>query len=167
MLSDRERMDRIVSAYATTSDRIRALDAAGYPRAEIAKFLDKRYQHVRNVLIAGPPKGSPFARRSPEPGGVGEADSKPYVVDGPLTVSRLALDERGRIELSEPVMRALGGRPGGVLIGELAPNRLVLLSVEESVRRVQALVRDLIPGDHSLADSLIADRRREAAREDG
>ena len=28
----------------------RALDAAGYARADIARFLGKRYQHVRNVL---------------------------------------------------------------------------------------------------------------------
>jgi bifunctional DNA-binding transcriptional regulator/antitoxin component of YhaV-PrlF toxin-antitoxin module len=160
-------MDRIARAYATTSDRIRALDAAGYPRAEIAKFLNKRYQHVRNVLVAGPPKNSPFAQGSREPAGVEEADQKPYRVEESFTVTRLVVDERGRIELPEPVMQALGVASGSVLIGELERDRLVLLSVEESVRRVQALVRDLIPGDHSFADALIADRRLEAARKDG
>ncbi len=35
----------------TTSARIRYLDAEGYSRSEIADKLDKRYQHVRNVLI--------------------------------------------------------------------------------------------------------------------
>lgn len=34
------------------SGKIRALHAYGVPRAEIAKLLDKRYQHVRNVLVA-------------------------------------------------------------------------------------------------------------------
>jgi len=34
-----------------------------------------------------------------------------------------------------------------------------------AVKRAQKLVRELIPGDESLADSLIADRRREAAME--
>jgi hypothetical protein len=34
------------------SDKIRALHRYGVPRAEIAKILDKRYQHVRNVLVA-------------------------------------------------------------------------------------------------------------------
>jgi hypothetical protein len=34
------------------SDRIRALDRLGMPRAEIARQLGKRYQHVRNVLEA-------------------------------------------------------------------------------------------------------------------
>jgi len=34
------------------SDRIRALNDLGVPRAEIARLLGKRYQHVRNVLVA-------------------------------------------------------------------------------------------------------------------
>jgi len=36
---------------STTSARIRALDAKGWTRAQIAKALGKRYQHVRNVLV--------------------------------------------------------------------------------------------------------------------
>lgn len=34
------------------SGKIRALHGYGVPRAEIAKLLGKRYQHVRNVLLA-------------------------------------------------------------------------------------------------------------------
>jgi hypothetical protein len=34
------------------SEKIRALDSLGLPRAQIAKVLGKRYQHVRNVLTA-------------------------------------------------------------------------------------------------------------------
>lgn len=34
----------------TTSDKIRALAARGVARADIAKMLSIRYQHVRNVL---------------------------------------------------------------------------------------------------------------------
>src|SRR5436309_12043666 len=36
---------------STTSDKIRALSGAGYLRAEISKFLNVRYQHVRKVLL--------------------------------------------------------------------------------------------------------------------
>ena len=34
------------------SGKIRALNDYGVPRAEIARLLNKRYQHVRNVLVA-------------------------------------------------------------------------------------------------------------------
>ncbi len=35
----------------TWSARIRAMFADGVPKADIARALGKRYQHVRNVLI--------------------------------------------------------------------------------------------------------------------
>lgn len=35
----------------TTSSKIRFLDSKGIARKEIARILNKRYQHVRNVLI--------------------------------------------------------------------------------------------------------------------
>lgn len=34
-----------------TSARIRYLASLGWPRGDIARFVDRRYQHVRNVLI--------------------------------------------------------------------------------------------------------------------
>ena len=35
----------------TTSSRIRYLNSIGWSRSDIATKLNKRYQHVRNVLI--------------------------------------------------------------------------------------------------------------------
>ena len=35
----------------TTSSQIRYLNAIGWTRGDIARKLNKRYQHVRNVLI--------------------------------------------------------------------------------------------------------------------
>ncbi len=35
----------------TVSSKIRFLDSIDFTRSEIALFLNKRYQHVRNVLI--------------------------------------------------------------------------------------------------------------------
>jgi hypothetical protein len=46
-------VSKIVSDHTlNVSSKIRALHAYGVPRAEIAKLLNKRYQHVRNVLVA-------------------------------------------------------------------------------------------------------------------
>jgi len=41
----------VLTSLQTTSGRIRYLDACGLKRGQIAKILNKRYQHVRNVLI--------------------------------------------------------------------------------------------------------------------
>jgi hypothetical protein len=161
MLSDADRMAAIANAYATTSDKIRALDAAGYSRADIARFLGKLYQHVRNVLVAGPPKGSPFAPAEPAATGFEETPAEPYTVDAGIAILRLPLSDGGAVQLPPMALAALGLQPGGVAIAELHGDHLVLFSTQESIRRVQAMVRDLIPGRHSLADSLIADRRQE------
>lgn len=40
----------------SVSAKIRALNSQGFSRGQIAKALNKRYQHVRNVLIT-PLKG--------------------------------------------------------------------------------------------------------------
>lgn len=47
---------QIVKGLTTKSDKIRALDRAGFTRTDIAQFLGIRYQHVRNVLVQS---GSP------------------------------------------------------------------------------------------------------------
>ncbi|MGN6094227.1 MAG: GIY-YIG nuclease family protein [Luteibacter jiangsuensis] len=41
----------VVEGLATKAEKIRALHGAGFGRAEIARFLGIRYQHVRNTLI--------------------------------------------------------------------------------------------------------------------
>ena len=46
-----DQMNAIVAAQTTTSAKIRALAAAGVKRDDIARFLNKRYQHIRNVLV--------------------------------------------------------------------------------------------------------------------
>jgi hypothetical protein len=50
MNDDPERLRTLAAPHATVAGKIRALAAAGVPRADIARFLGKRYQHVRNVL---------------------------------------------------------------------------------------------------------------------
>jgi hypothetical protein len=41
----------LVAKYGDVSKAIRALTALGHDRGAVAKMLNKRYQHVRNVLI--------------------------------------------------------------------------------------------------------------------
>jgi len=47
----RKTLEEVVTNLPTKSAKIRALHAENYSRSEIAKFLEIRYQHVRNVLI--------------------------------------------------------------------------------------------------------------------
>ena len=156
-MSFQEDSAKFLGPGASVADRIRALAAAGHSRAEIARMLGKRYQHVRNVLEADAAKvaAEGHESRASESGPTGDG-----------TIHRLAVDHEGRISLPAGVEKALGLRRGGVVIAEMNGDRLVLISSGAALRRAQEFVRSLpIPEGVSLAEELIADRRREAERE--
>lgn len=151
---------RVANSDMTVADKIRALAAAGCSRADIARLLGKRYQHVRNVLEADKlPRSSSSSRPIHE--GLEEAG---HAFSG---VHRLAVDVEGRVKLPPNVLAALGGG-SGVLIGELDGDRFVILNGRAAALRA----RDRVMGasrdpSRVLSDELIAERRAEAARADG
>jgi antitoxin component of MazEF toxin-antitoxin module len=151
----RDDVDAILSSRMTVSDKIRALDAAGYARAEIARLLDKRYQHVRNVL-----EGDKLSRAQGPARGVEErsADwSGLQVGDG---VHRLVVDETGAVRLPAAVREALGLRAGGVAVAELQGDRLMLLSAAAAAQRARDLVTGLaLHPDRRLSEELLEERR--------
>lgn len=53
-----DQVQDLIKDLPTTSSKIRLLDSKGFTRSEIAKILNKRYQHVRNVLIVPLKKSS-------------------------------------------------------------------------------------------------------------
>jgi len=170
-MSDHATMSEIVKPWTTVSDRIRALDAAGYTRAAIAEFLGKRYQHVRNVLVEDERRRSATAGAS-APSGVSEGPAQSWNGGGRVnptahteTLLRLQIAADGAIRLPADVEDRMGFKRGGVAIARLHNDRIELLSVGEALRRVREMVRDLAPSEEGMAESLIADRRREAAAE--
>ena len=44
-------LDEVMAEYKTKSAAIRYLASQGHKRADIARFMGIRYQHVRNVLV--------------------------------------------------------------------------------------------------------------------
>jgi bifunctional DNA-binding transcriptional regulator/antitoxin component of YhaV-PrlF toxin-antitoxin module len=142
-LTDRETMEAAVRGLTTKSDKIRALDRHGYSRSAIAGFLGIRYQHVRNVLVQS-------ARKTETP--PGEA--------------RVKIDVGGRIVIPVEFRRAIAAEEGDSVTLRLEGDELRIVSNAASVRRAQALVARYVPKDVSLVDEFLADRRREAAREE-
>ena len=149
-------------ARLSVSDQIRALDTAGYPRAEIARRLGKRYQHVRNVLEADKVRNAPPRK----PAAVVPHD--PGFAAGKSRYFRLEVAPDGTVVIPLAVREAWGWQAGGVAVGKLDGKDFGLVDAATSARRAQELFQSLGLGSgESLADSLIADRRREAAREVG
>jgi AbrB family looped-hinge helix DNA binding protein len=71
----------------------------------------------------------------------------------------------GRVVLPAEIRAALSLTDGAALRVRLDGRRIVLVPQAEIVREIQEKLRRLIPGDRSLVDELIADRRTEAERD--
>jgi AbrB family looped-hinge helix DNA binding protein len=140
-LTERKQMDRVAAGLQTKAAKIRALHAAGYSRSLIAKYLDIRYQHVRNVLV------------------------RSETAEPPAEVS-VSIGPGGRIVIPAPYRQALGLSEGDQVMLTLADDEVRVTSRMAKIRAAQELVAKYVPQDVDLADELIADRRRESARDE-
>lgn len=71
------------------------------------------------------------------------------------------LTEGGRIVIPAEYRQALGLRVGDELILRLEDGEVRIFTARQAIKRAQELVRHYIPQTRSLADELIADRRKE------
>ena len=159
---DSSNVARIVGSQMTVSDKIRALDAEGYPRADIARVLGKRYQHVRNVLEAD--KLHPRRERA----GVREDHAGVQDPGGQFVgTQRLSVEPGGIVRLPPELLAALQAKPGSVVIAEVQDDGVKLFSNSAAWDRVRALVKQIgIDPKRDLVAELLAERRAEVAHGD-
>jgi len=169
---------RLVASAATVSDKIRALDAMGFPRAEIARLLGKRYQHVRNVL-EGDKAGRPATQMTgvAEEPAVFERDAGRLARRSATAAPRAEFQDRGRgifrlsvrpdgsVLLPPSVLEALALKAGGGVIARLEGGTFIFDGASETLRKIRELIPPWQPGEQPASDELIAERRREAAWE--
>ncbi len=177
MAEDPERLGAIAARHTTVADKIRALSAAGVARADIARFLGKRYQHVRNVLEddaqSQPQGGGPeyvlgkadLSNVHEEPPPFDRDDDAAYIERRGRNVFWLDVKPDGSLPLPLEVVELLEATPGHRVFVEVKDDRLTVMSAKAALEEARAIVRKYIPAGVSLSDELIADRRAEAARE--
>jgi hypothetical protein len=180
MAKDPERLAAIAGRHTTVADKIRALAGAGVARADIARFLGKRYQHVRNVL-------EDDAQSRPESAGdqssyvLGKADlsglregPRPFERDDDAafidrrsaTAFWLRVRPDGSLILPIDVAEALDAKPDDKVFATFKNGTLTIISADKAMEEASEIVCRYIPPEVDLAASLIADRRAEAAREE-
>jgi len=178
MSDERARLEAIVDSQRTVAGKIRALDAAGVPRADIARFLGKRYQHVRNVL-------EDDAQRSNGGYVLGRADLSGVQENG-ARFEDAPINERDWVErrgggvfwlrprpdgsliLPKEIAEALGLTNGWRVQARLVDGELRIVSGDAAMERARARVRKYIklaPGQ-SIVDEFIAERRAMWGEED-
>ena len=78
---------------------------------------------------------------------------------------RVSISANGRMVLPAGLRKQLKVEGGGLLVIRQDEGRLVLESVDDAVRRAQALVRRYAPAAHDVTNELLPERRADAARE--
>lgn len=136
-----------LAALDVVADRIRLLDRRGYARADIARILGKRYQHVRNVLERDAAAAAPET-----PGGAQD-------VPGPDAVLRIEVAADGTLRLPPGVLRGLEVPRGGVLSARLVEGRLTLVAPLVALRRAQRIAQKYKVEGRSVVDEFLAERR--------
>jgi len=156
--TDQDKMQGLISDLSTKSDKIRRLVREGYRQADVARFLGISDQHVSSVLRSDRLKKVHGFEESPDTPEFGAQEKPNRLV--------LKVDGAGRVLLPAHVRQAMGiDSDRDELMASLRDGELSLLTPAKAVEKAQRLVRELIPGDDSLADKLIADRRQEALAE--
>jgi len=147
-------MDSLTKGLPTKAAKIRSLAEAGVARADIARFLNLRYQHVRNVLVAA--QHNPARDELAKPAHAFEEQS-----------GRVRIGPEGRIQIPAATIVELGLMEGQTLFVEVENGEIHLLPVAAAVSRAQAIIRKFVPAGVSLVDQLLEDRRREVERNNG
>ena len=78
---------------------------------------------------------------------------------------RVRIIEGGKLVIPAPMRRELGLTTGDTVVVDVADGELRVRSLPKAIARAQEILRRHVPEGTSLADELIADRRREAERE--
>lgn len=181
MAEDADRLRSIAAPHVTVADKIRALAGAGVPRADIARFLGKRYQHVRNVL-----EGDAQTRGGQSLGGASEGASSGYVLgkadlsglrDSGRAFEREGDDNAAYIERRSPtafwievkpdgtlplppeIVQVLDGKPGERVFAKISDGRVTLMSGDAAMEEAQAIVAKYAKPGRLASEELIEDRR--------
>ena len=173
--AERSRVAALTRGLRTKAARIRALAAAGFDRSQIANALGLGYQHVYNVLSAGARRSDRVRDGGPETRNATEvAYSYPDAAEGRPDHDALGSDpvrsvveSDGRVSVPAAFLEALGISEGDSVVLTLEGDELRVYGQDAATRRAQRLVAQYVPADVGLADELIRERRREAARESG
>jgi hypothetical protein len=146
-------LDKLTQGLSTKSDKIRSLGRAGVPTSDIARFLDIRYQHARNVL-----KDAGLLGGQESPADVEAEPGKQRVW--------LEISADGSVKVPAPLLSAAGLKPGGRAFARLNGSSIEFRSKQAALDLARETVRKHVAPGVSLVDELLADRRAEALREE-
>jgi len=136
----RDEMDRLTATARSLSEKIRTLYEAGVPAAEIARYLERRYQHVYNVI-------KDYKRR--------RGEVEPINAPAALGVVTIAIGPDGTIPLPADWLGEQGLGEGDVVVCRPEAGGLLLLSRAAATAMLREAARIRMPEEAALFDALL------------
>jgi bifunctional DNA-binding transcriptional regulator/antitoxin component of YhaV-PrlF toxin-antitoxin module len=158
-------MEQIAARYETISDKARALTDAGCSIGQIGRVLNRSYQQIRQIVKSYEARKARESQPSALRDLNNESKQDVSVSIAASALFRLSVSEDGSLILPRHVLEAANIKSSQVVIGVIEAGQIILSSAQASMDRAQELVRALLPGDDSLAEALLADRRHEVEQE--
>jgi antitoxin component of MazEF toxin-antitoxin module len=141
--------ERLVADAPSLSEKIRILYDAGMPKADIARFIDRRYQHVRNVIMDYEKK------KAAEAGGSEGAGEEPSARAADPNIEQLMLEKGGKVRLPQAWLERQGLAEGSAIICQVDSDGLRIMSREVAVRELAAIVKRSMPREAALLETLL------------
>jgi bifunctional DNA-binding transcriptional regulator/antitoxin component of YhaV-PrlF toxin-antitoxin module len=82
-----------------------------------------------------------------------------------MTQLTIELPTDGTFTLPAEIAQSMGWQAGEKLIVQVQDGKLIVFSQTQAIQRAQEWVKSFVPGDRSLSQELIAERRLEAQGE--
>jgi hypothetical protein len=156
-------MARQTKDLTTKADKIRALGRAGFARADIARYLNIRYQHVRNTLEAAgiPMPGKDDEAREPGVASNASMAEAPAPFEAALAdgYHSLWIAADGRLVVPQALRDAMLLDEDGRVTAYLADGELRLISPRAALRNIQSIAAKYKKPGESVVDSFLAERR--------
>lgn len=153
--------EELTKGLTTKSEKIRVLGRKGVPTADIARFLEIRYQHARNVLVDAGLQHGGMAEEMPEL----ETKMMPSHLVPERNSVWVDVGSDGSVMIPADLLKRAGLEPCGRVYIGLKGEGLELLSSGAAIRSAQAMAAKYKKPGVSVVDELIAERREEARRE--
>lgn len=139
---------RLVADAPSISAKIRILYDAGMPKADIARFVNRRYQQIRNVLLDYEKKK---AAASGDVSAPEEGAGEPVAAE----IHQMVLGKGGSVRLPQAWLEAQGLGEGAAVICRIDGEGLRIMSREASIRELAALVKRRMPQEAALLETLL------------
>lgn len=136
---NKEEMNAIVAGVPTKSEKIRLLFRAGVAKADIARFLGIRYQHVYNVLLREDQAARAASSKNEE---------QPQVF-------RIELEAGCKLTLPREFAEEEGLKNGDALICRRDPDGLKIMTSAAAEDYLRSVLRQRLPEQADLLEALL------------